>query len=495
MHPFSFRSTFSKPESKPRPPGRRLSPPQLFVLSFLLLVTIGTTGLMWLPGLYTGPGLSWLDALFTATSAVCVTGLVVVDTATYFTRSGQLFILMLIQMGGLGIITFTSLIILALGRRLSLRSSELTLDSTSFAPHVQPAHLLRDVVLFTFSIELLGAIGLFLAWGPEIGWQQAIWPAIFHSVSAFCNAGFSTFSSNLMGFQDRPIVLVIISALIVLGGIGFLTLEELRMWLLVRHRKTRFRFSVHSRLVLITTAILIIVSWSAFSFLEWNNRLTIGSLDPVEKLANTLLQSTTARTAGFNSIDYSHASVSSNFLSILMMAIGGSPGSTAGGIKTTTLALIILLAWSRLRGQSLATFAGRSIPEETIQRAVGLFVAAFTVMTVALLIVTLAEIKPPQPQDYIASDNPDHSAQPHVAAPQSSSPSFLACMFEVTSAFNTVGLSMNLTTTLGALSRSVLTFLMFLGRVGPLIFTAALALPRQHGLRRFRYAYEDVIVG
>ncbi|HEY0009072.1 MAG TPA: potassium transporter TrkG, partial [Tepidisphaeraceae bacterium] len=181
---------------------QRLSPPQVFVASFLLLVLAGTVGLKIIPGLYTGEPLSWLDALFTSTSAVCVTGLIVEDTATFFTPSGQAFLLLLIQIGGLGMITFTSVIIVALGRRLSLRQEALSPSGAEVAPHVHSAKLLRDVVVFTFAFELLGAVALFIAWLPDYDrWQTTAWHAVFHSVSAFCNAGFSTFSDSLIGKQ------------------------------------------------------------------------------------------------------------------------------------------------------------------------------------------------------------------------------------------------------------------------------------------------------
>ncbi len=204
---------------------RSLTPPQLFVSSFLLLIVAGTLGLLALPGLYTGPGLGPLDALFTATSAVCVTGLIVVDTATYFTEAGQAFLLLLIQFGGLGMIAFTTLIILSFGQRLSLRQEALTGHATLGNLEVPPHRLARDVVRFTLLIEGTGALLLYLLCAPDMGWQAALWPAVFHAVSAFCNAGFSTFSDSLTGFRHHPLVLGVIMGLIVLVGLVFLTLE------------------------------------------------------------------------------------------------------------------------------------------------------------------------------------------------------------------------------------------------------------------------------
>lgn len=451
---------------------RRLSAAQLFTGSFLLLILLGTAGFLALPGLYAGEGLGWQDALFTATSAVCVTGLIVVDTATYFTPLGQGYVLLLIQLGGLGMITFTTLIILALGRRLSLRQEAISTGTAQVAPHVDPARLARDVVLFTLGIEAAGALLLYGLWVPRLGWGGAAWPAVFHSVSAFCNAGFSTFSDSLIGFQRAPFTLLVVMALIVVGGIGFLTLEELHLHRQARREKRIFRISVHSRIVLWTTGVLIAGGAVVFTLTEW--RVTFSGMPVWAKALNGIFMSVTARTAGFNAIDYGQAAESSNFATILLMSIGGSPGSTAGGLKTTTIALIGLLAWSRFRGVDVPSVWGRSIPEETTQRAVGLFVFAFGLVTLAIFLLAVVEIP---------------------VAHSRAGGAFLAHMFEAVSAFNTVGLSMNTTTELSAPGRWTLIVLMYVGRVGPLTFAAAIALRRPYVGRGFRYAYEDVVVG
>ncbi len=454
-------------------PWRRLSPPQLFVLSFLGLVVVGTIGLRVLPGLYTGPSLGWVDALFTATSAVCVTGLIVVDTATYFTTWGQAYLLLLIQLGGLGMITFTTMIILALGRRISLRQELISTAGAEVAPDVQIEHLARDVLRFTFAIEAVGAIVLYAAWAPRLGFTEALWPAVFHAVSAFCNAGFSTFTDSVMGFQRSPVTLGMLMSLIVLGGIGFLTMEELATWRRARRRKQRFRMSLHSRLALATTVVLILGGWAAFAAFEW--RGVFADLSVPHRLVNSLFVSVTARTAGFNTIDHGVATDSTNFLTIILMFIGGSPGSTAGGLKTTTVALLALLAWSRMQGREIPNAWGRSIPEETVQRAVGLAVTAFALVTVSIFLLTATER---HEQTYLSPEG-----------------DFLAYMFEAVSAFNTVGLSMGTTDELSVSGRWIAIVLMFLGRVGPLTFAAALAMrARRHGTD-YRYAYEDVGVG
>lgn len=454
-------------------PWRKLSAAQLFVGSFLLLIALGTVGLRLLPGLYTGARLGWLDSLFTATSAVCVTGLIVVDTATFFTPLGQAFILLLIQLGGLGMITFTTLIILALGRRLSLRHESMAATGTDIAPEIDVGVLTRHVVLFTLGLEAVGALLLYLAWLPRFGWLGALWPAVFHSVSAFCNAGFSTFSDSLVGFQDDPFTLTIVMLLIVAGGLGFLTLEELYLKREARRRGRVYRLSLHSRLVLLTTAALLAVGWVLFTLSEWH--VTFAEIPVWARPLNGLFMSVTARTAGFNTIDYGEASTSSNFLTVLLMSIGGSPGSTAGGMKTTTFALVGLLAWARFRGHEVTSLWGRSIPEETIQRAVGLWVLGFGILTAAIWVLTATEIG--------------------AVAAHGDRPEFLAYMFESASAFNTVGLSMGITGGLTAAGKWLIIVMMYVGRVGPLTFAAAVALRRPTPAGEFRYAYEDVVVG
>jgi len=445
-----------------------LTPPQMFVSSFVLLIALGTLGLKFLPGLYVDERLGWLDSIFTSTSAVCVTGLIVVDTATFFTPLGQAFLLLLIQLGGLGMLAFTSMIIMALGKRVSLRTESLTAGSRDAAPHIDGKRLALDIVRFTIALEAIGAVALYALWVPRFGWSGAMWPALFHSVSAFCNAGFSTYTDSLIGFQQSPATLCVVMALIIAGGIGFLTMEEAFLSCFNRAWRRSNRISLHSRLVLWTTAILLIGGAILFTAFEWNK--TLGALAVPDRLCNGFFLSVTARTAGFNSIDYAHATDSGNFLTILLMMIGGSPGSTCGGLKTTTFALIGLLAWSRLRSLETTSFSGRSIPDETIQRAVGLVVVAVAVVSIGVFALA-------------ASESP-HDTQAR----------FLKRFFEVVSAFNTVGLSMGLTPELSPLGRWMITLLMFLGRVGPLTLAAALVIRRPRK-SRFSYAYEDVVVG
>ncbi|QGJ72268.1 Trk system potassium uptake protein TrkH [Planctomycetales bacterium 10988] len=446
---------------------RKLSTAELFAGSFLALIIAGTLALQFVPGLYEGEPLSWTDAVFTSTSAVCVTGLIVVDTATYFTFRGQLVILVLIQLGGLGMLTITSMVIAAFGGRLSVRSEAIVANTQPAVPHIPPKALIIDVVRFTFFFEAIGAILLYIIWAPKIGWSEAIWPAIFHSISAFCNAGFSTNSDSLMAYQSSPLTLAVISALIIAGGLGFIAIEEMVLRATSKSKR-KPKLSVHTQLAVGCTIFLLIGGWVLFTVLEWNASLR--ELSVLDRLSNAWFLSVTARTAGFNTVDYATVSNSGNFLTILLMMIGGSPGSTAGGMKTTTFALLGLLAWSRLRSLPTATFADRSIPDETIQRAVGLFVIGTATVVIGVFLLAATG-------DFLHKDE-----------------KFLVHLFEVVSAFNTVGLTMGLTPDLSISSRWLIILLMFMGRIGPLSLAAVLKVRlAQRG--SFRLAYEDVIVG
>ncbi len=447
--------------------NRRLSSAELFVGSFFLLVVAGTLALTLLPGLYRGESLGFTDAVFTATSAVCVTGLIVVDTSTYFTPAGQAVLLALIQLGGLGMLVLTSVIITALGGRPSVRSESVAVGPRHMIPHIPARNLILDIVRFTFFFEAAGAILLFGVWAPRLGWKEALWPALFHSVSAFCNAGFSTNATSLMAWQDSPCTILVISLLIVGGGLGFIAMEEVYQ-VLVRRALAVKRMSVHSKLVLVTSAALLAIGWSVFAVTEW--RGVLAEMSVLDKLANSFFMSVTPRTAGFNTIDYQAASDSTNFFTIILMMIGGSPGSTAGGMKTTTFALLGLLAWSRLRARPTATFAHRSIPESTIQRATGLFVITTGIVVVGVMMLAFIG---------------DMLGTKEV---------FLTRLFETASAFNTVGLSMGMTPELPTPSRWLVIILMFAGRTGPLSIAAALIV-RLSRRGQFRLAYEDVVVG
>jgi trk system potassium uptake protein TrkH len=465
-HEFHYpRRDIPKVKQSQRP--LRLTSSEQLVISFLGMIAVGTLGLLVLPGLYTGPRLGFIDALFIATSAICVTGLCPVETGIYFTFWGQLYLLVMIQFGGLGMLTFATFIISAFGGRPSLRSEVAISAGPGAMPHFPIRALVIDIILFTLICEMGGAIALLLTWGPKMGWVESIWPAIFHSVSAFCNAGFSTFEKNsLMNFADSPATLAIVSCLIIVGGIGFVVHEELYRYFIKRDPSIR-RISIHTKMVLIATAFLIVVPVIGFAFFEWQQ--TLANLTPLNKIANSIFMSVTPRTAGFNSIDYGQASESTNFLTILLMSIGGSPGSTAGGIKTTTFVLLGLLAWGKLRGRAVS-FGGRSISQKALNHATGLFVIMTTITLAGVFVLQVI-------------DNPVGSDKQLIHR-----------AFEVCSAVNTVGLSMGITDKLPGAAKLVLVALMFIGRLGPLAFFAAIE-SRIADRLTFRMATEDVIVG
>lgn len=453
-----------------------MSPARTLLLSFALLVGVGTIGLATLPILYVGPPLGWLDALFTATSAVCVTGLIVVDTATRFTMVGQAYLLALIQLGGLGILTFTTLLILAMGRRVSLRQRAAAGQGPEEVADLEFRDVLRSVAVFTAGFELVGALALWAAWAPSLGAAPALWAAVFHSVSAFCNAGFSTFSASLVGHAGSPLVLSVIMALVVSGGIGFLTLAELRSQAGPRARRGRRRLSIHTRLVLATTGALLGVGWAAFAALEW--RGAFAGMPPVDRLANALFMSVTARTAGFNTVDYAALEPASNLVTMVLMAVGGSPGSTAGGLKTTTFAVLVLAAWARLRGQREVSVWGRALPEDALWRALTLWVAGSVLIACAALVLAVADLPTQAGTALAATGDP-----------------FLALLFEAVSAFNTVGLSMGATAGLSGAGKLAMILLMYLGRVGPMAAAAAMVPPGNGRHDLIRHAREDVIIG
>ena len=449
---------------------RRLTAAQLFVGSFLALVLLGSALLLLLPGLYTGERLSVVDAIFMATSAICVTGLTVVDVATDFTPAGQAVLLLLVQLGGLGILTLTTLIILVLGRRITLRSEAVVSGTETVPQHIDRVRLLRSIVRYTLLIEAAGAVALWLAWMPELGVAGAAWPAVFHAIAAFCNAGFSVFPGGMARFAGDPATLVILSTLVVAGGLGFIVLEELRTF---TRRSPRPRLSLHSKLVLVTSAALLAGGTTLFLLFEWHNALA--PFPWYQRPFEALFLSVMPRSGGYSTLEYDTLTSASLFLTLALMSIGGSPGSTAGGIKTTTVALLVALAIARLRGRVHADAFGRTIPEGTIQRAIGLAVLAIALTAGAVLLLQVTEL----------------GGVPYSAAPER----FWALTFETVSAFNIVGLSMGVTAELSPAGKLLLAALMFVGRVGPFTLVASMALAAARRRLHLRHATEDVVVG
>ncbi|MEO0050318.1 MAG: TrkH family potassium uptake protein [candidate division WOR-3 bacterium] len=443
----------------------RQRPVRTLALSFLILIVAGTILLTFPAATVDGRGADLLTALFTATSATCVTGLIVKDTGTYFSRFGQMVILALIQLGGLGIMTFYTSLIVVLGQRLGLTERKTMADLIEETREVDIARLVRYIFLFTFLAEALGVLVLFLRWLfvlPSPG--QALYFAIFHSVSAFCNAGFSLFSDSFVRFQSDVITNLSIIGLIVLGGLGFPVVNELfnRYTIFQTPRKTLRRLSIHARLVLWATSLLIGVGTIVFFFLEYDNALN--NLSIGTRLLSSLFQAVTARTAGFNTVAINLLRPVTLFLWAILMFIGASPGGTGGGIKTTTIAVILLAVRSRLRGEEEITFGNRFIPKEVVYRATAIVALSLAVCAACftLLLVTQSQ-------------------------------RFEWLLFETVSAFGTVGLSCGITPNLNYIGKLSIIILMFVGRIGPLTLTLAMAAPRERSL--VAYPSARVIVG
>ncbi len=440
-------------------------PVRMLALSFLSLITVGTLLLTFPAATNDGKGASFLTALFTATSATCVTGLIVKNTATYFSRFGQLVILLLIQFGGLGIMTFYSSLIVLLRQRLGLTGRRTMQEIIEETRNVDIARLVRYIFLFTILVELLGTAMLFSRWlflFPHP--LQALYFAIFHSVSAFCNAGFALFSDSFVQFQSDIVTNLCIIALIVIGGLGFPVVNELfNRQTIFHHPRNLFRrLTVHTRLVLGTTAILIICGAILFFFIEYDNALS--SLPLGSKLLASLFQSVTARTAGFNTVATSIFKPVTIFLWSVLMFIGASPGGTGGGIKTSTVAVLLLAVRSRLRGEEEITIAKRFITKEVVYRASAIFALGLTAIAVCFTLLLST-----------------HSNK------------FETLLFETVSAFGTVGLSTGITPDLNLVGKIVIIGLMFIGRIGPLTLTLAMVARREFST--ISYPSARVIVG
>jgi trk system potassium uptake protein TrkH len=327
--------------------------------------------------------------------------------------------------------------------------------------------MLRAVFLLTFAIELVGAVGLWLQWRGTLGELAAVWPAVFHAISAFCNAGFSTFGDSLAGWRRAPLVLLTIGGLIVIGGVGFVVLANLRDRFV--KGKAR-RITTHTRVALGATAVLL--AGGTLAFLLFESQVALRDLGTIDRLTNAVFMAVTPRTAGFNAVDYEHISDPGLALTIALMYVGGAPGSTAGGIKVTTAALLALAFWARLRGHPSVSVGNRTIRDDAIGGAASLAVGAIGILATAILLLLVVE---------------------HTAG-TSDRTDLIRLVFEAHSAFGTVGLSMNRTHLLTPTGRVIITLLMFVGRVGPLALAAALAT-RGIGRARFRYAYDEVAVG
>ncbi|MBI1390741.1 MAG: potassium transporter TrkH [bacterium] len=426
-----------------------LTPFSLPVLSFALVILLGAA-LLRLPISTTGAGVSWLDALFTATSATCVTGLVVVDTGGAYTRFGQSVILALIQLGGLGIMTYASLVFYLWTKRIPLSDRLAVGGSLLHDPSFHLGRFLLRVIVLCLSIEAAGAVLLWLC--DPVGF--APFSALFHSVSAFCNAGFGLYADSLTQWRGDWGVNLIFMALITLGGLGFsITIElfrKLKSWLLNRNSKDHrpFQLSWQASIVLRTSLILVL---AGAALIWWAENVHIHSdLSWGDSILTALFQSVTCRTAGFNTLDVSHMTNLSLMAMILLMFVGGSPGSCAGGIKTTTFAAMLAYLRAQLQGRHQTVMGRFALNSQDQNKALSLTTFAVAVVLLSVFIMTIT----------------DGEQAPHSLA----GGSFLDILFETVSAFGTVGLSTGLTSSLSALGKCWIIALMFIGRLGPILF-------------------------
>jgi len=448
---------------------RALHPNHVVIGAFLCVILTGTV-LLCLPQSAARERVSVIDALFTCTSSVCVTGLSVVDIGSTYSLLGQIVTILLIQIGGLGITTFSTFFVYLTGGRMSLRGRGVVESTLTQYPVRNMGQLLLRILLVTAVIEGIGAALLYPSLTPynRAGYFPAF-TAIYHSISAFCNAGFSLYRTNLEGYVGNPVVSLVICALIILGGLGFVVMVEL--WdHAFKKSPSRKRLSVHSRVVLTVTAVLLAAGTLVFLLLERNN--TLAGLPFGTKVLASFFQATTPRTAGFNTVPLGLCANATLFFTIMLMFIGASPGSCGGGIKTTSFAVIIGLATSKLRGNADVNLFRRRVPDRVVSNAISVafFAAVMLVLVIMLLSVTEVAVQKAFPGD-----------------------DFIALAFEATSAFGTVGLSTGITPSLSVTGKLLIIILMMVGRLGPLTITIALAA--RELTPRFRYAPESVMIG
>jgi trk system potassium uptake protein TrkH len=444
--------------------SRKLTPARSFVASFLLVILAGTLLLLLPAASSTRRPLSFIDALFTSASAVCVTGLTVVDIGRDLSLFGQIVTLVLFQIGGLGIITFSLVLFGMMGRSLSFRGRELLQSTFLHTPRRDFFRVLRFVVAGTFAIEAAGALLLFLRFLGDFPPAQALYHAIYHAVSAFNNCGFSLFGTSLVRYRDDWMVNVVVVALIVLGGIGFIVLYEV----LGRWHRRRQRLSLHAKLVLLTTGALVAGGALLFYLFEAGNALKQSGAGG--RFLASMFQSVTARTCGFNTVDIATLANPTLLLLMILMFIGASPGSTGGGIKTTSFALLMLMIVNRVRGRDSVTIFRRTLPAEILARTIAIVLAS----AVSVLVISSVLL--------VAAGPAAGPASRHL---------FVEYMFETLSAFGTVGLSMNMTAALNVVQKLAIILIMFMGRVGPLTLAFAWSTSR----RGLVYAEEGVMVG
>jgi trk system potassium uptake protein len=430
------------------------------VYGFASMIAIGSVLLILPISSNTGEWTNFISCLFTSTSAVCVTGLVVVDTLDHWSLFGQFVIMVLIQLGGLGFMTITTALLMAAGRRIGLRGRLLLSESAGVSGMGGIVRLTRNILYFTLIAEASGAVIFFIRFSGQYGWESAIWKSIFQSVSAFNNAGFDLFGGfrSLSGYHSDYLVLLTTAALIILGGISFVVINN------IFRSRGLHTTSIDTKLVLLITGILLVLGSVIILVIEFGNPGTLGNLPLPEKILNAFFQSVTSRTAGFDTFSTGAMSSYALYFTMILMFIGGAAGSTAGGIKVNTFGMIIATIWNTIKGREHPGVFGREFPVQQIFRGMTLLVLSLGIIIIIFLILSFTEHFPS-----------------------------INILFETISAFGTVGLTTGITPDLSITGKIFIIFMMFIGRLGPL--TLIMALAKAQRTSQFRYPQESVRIG
>lgn len=443
----------------------KLQPAQVLVLGFAILIMLGATLLNLPIASLNGKSIGFIDALFTSASAVCVTGLSVVNTAAHWTLFGKIVILVLIQIGGLGFMTMATLVALLLGKKITLKERLIMQEELNQFTMQGLVKLTKYVLLSTFLIEFIGAIFLSFTFVPYYGdTVKGIWFSVFHSISAFCNAGFDLTGNSMMEFVGDPIVNIVMGVLVIIGGLGYSVYINITNRVL--HKRDRKQFSLHAKMVLVITGALLLLGFVTIFIFEYNNPNTLGNLSFVDKVFAASFQSMAPRTAGFNSVDMASITNASTFIIIVLMFIGGSPGSTAGGIKTTTVGALIYAMISVIQGKTDVEAFKKRLPNVIVYRSLTVVGIAMGIVSIVTIVLSITE-----------------------------NASFIDIFFESVSAFATVGLTRGITPNLTIVGRLIITLTMFIGRLGPLTMAFAFAQRQKENKGQFRYPEERIIVG
>jgi len=446
--------------------SRHLSPERIFILSFAIYILLGAL-LLRLPIAGAKSPLNFVDALFTSCSAVCVTGLAVLDIGKDLSFVGQLITIFLFQIGGLGIITFSTVFFHLMGLGISFKQREIIQSTFLHTPRIDLIRIVRFVIWYTLFFESLGTLLLWIRFSQNFSTGQAFFQALYHAVSAYNNCGYSLFSDSFEGYQGDLIVNLTIMGLIILGGIGFIVQQEVYSRLVGRVKK----LSVHTKIVIITTVILILLG--ALLFYVFEKHLNIMGLPLETQILISFFQSVTARTCGFSTVNIGLLANETIIILMILMFVGASPGSTGGGIKTTSMAVLSLMIWNRLKGNIEVNVFKRTMPKEVITRTVSIiFASAFSIALIGAVLLVTGE---------------------RNLVPLESRHFFVEYLFETISAFGTVGLSMGITPKMNDVQKLSIILMMFAGRVGPL--TLAFSLSRLALRRSLTYAEEGILVG